>query len=115
MIYTLQEGQSFDAEILRQELVKAIGPNGWNLQTAGNSVEFRTDNGMSEQDSPFMLVVRNSILAHFSNSATRDHNKAILKQIADLEATQTPRRVREGGTWLADLDSKIAVLRKELK
>jgi len=104
MIYTLQEGQSFDPELLRQELVRAIGADGWYLNTAGNTVEFVGD-----------FDPTSVIEAHFSNSATRDHNKAILKQIADLEATQTPRRVREGGTWLADLDSKIAVLRKELK
>ena len=42
-------------------------------------------------------------------------NMAIKKQIAALEATQTPRRVREGGQWMIDLDMQIATLRAQLK
>ena len=106
--YTTQEGQSFDAETLRQELVKAIGPDGWHLNTAGNTVEF-------VQDPTRFFVPEEFILHHFANGEIREANKAILKQITELEATQTPRRVREGGAWMADLDAKIAVLRKELK
>ena len=95
MIYTLQEGQSFDPEILRQELVKAIGPDGWSLNTAGNEVNFVTTNELLITDE-----ISSCILAHFSNGPTRESNKAILKQIAALEATQTPRRIREGGAWI---------------
>jgi hypothetical protein len=41
---------------------------------------------------------------------------AIMTQILALEATQTPRRMRDAilgtdGGWLADLESQIAVLR----
>jgi hypothetical protein len=48
-------------------------------------------------------------------------NELILQQIVALEATQTPRRIREGGatvagaTWLADLEAQIAALRVGLK
>lgn len=104
MIYTLQEGQSFDAEILRQELVAALGANGWHINTAGNTVEFVGDGFDPEA----------TILAHFNGAVKRDHNAPILKQITTLEATQTPRRVREGGAWLAALDAQIAALRGQL-
>lgn len=46
--------------------------------------------------------------------------KAILAEIAALEATVTPRRLREaalteaGKAWLADVDAQIAVLRASL-
>lgn len=60
MIYTLQPGQSFDAEILRQELVAALGPDDWHINTAGNTVEFFGDGDPSAV-----------ILAHFDNGATR--------------------------------------------
>lgn len=110
MIYVCTEGQSFDPEILRQELVKAIGADGWYLNTAGNTVEFRQDGTLAE-----VLNPESTILAHFANGATREANKAILKQIAELEATQTPRRVREGGQWMIDLDAEIAALRMTLQ
>lgn len=109
MIYTLQEGQSFDAEILRQELVRAIGADGWYINTAGNQVDFVT------ADLAFMVGAGEVIAAHFANGETRDHNKAILKQIAELEATQTPRRIREGGQWMIDLEAQIAALRSQLQ
>ena len=110
MIYTLQEGQSFDPEQLRVELVKAIGPDGWYLNTAGNTVEFRQDGTLAE-----VLNPEPTILTHFANGAKRTANAAILKQIAELEATQTPRRIREGGQWMVELDAKIAALRMTLQ
>ena len=113
MIYTTQEGQSFDPEILRQELVKAIGADGWYLNSAGDTVEFVSNRVFGGEASDYPQA-ESTILAHFANGATRESNKAILKQIADLEATQTPRRIREGGQWLADLESQIAVLREQL-
>lgn len=48
-----------------------------------------------------------------------DPNAAIDAQIIALEATATPRRIREaalteaGRAWLADLDAQIAVLRAQ--
>ena len=107
MIYIAKENESFDAEILRQELVKAIGAEGWYINTAGNTVEFVCD-------FPATPLIDETILVHFANGETRAHNKAILAQITALEATQTPRRVREGGAWLAELDAKIAALRSQL-
>lgn len=41
-------------------------------------------------------------------------NQAIKQQIAALEASQTSRRVREGGQWLIDLNNQIATLRAQL-
>jgi hypothetical protein len=109
MIYTTQLGESFDAEILRQELVAAIGADGWYLNTAGNTVEFVCYTGAGPS-----ISADSTVLAHFANGTIREANKAILKQIAELEATQTPRRVREGGQWMIDLEVKIAALRGQL-
>jgi hypothetical protein len=47
-------------------------------------------------------------------------NAALLEQIGIIEASVTPRRLREaalteaGKAWLADVDSQIAVLRNQL-
>lgn len=111
MIYTTKENESFDAEVLRQELVAAIGADGWHLNTAGNTVTFVEQRPMYVE----ALIVDETVEAHFANGATREANKAILKQIAELEATQTPRRIREGGAWMIDLEVKIAALRRMLK
>jgi hypothetical protein len=111
MIYTLQEGQSFDAEMLRQELVVVIGPDGWYINTAGNTVEF-----VALPD--FVLDPSDAVLAHFANGTIREANKAVLKQIAELESKITPRRIREAlkdATWMNALDAEIAVLRGQLK
>ena len=110
MIYTTKENESFDAEILRQELVAAIGPDGWYINTAGNTVDWVKQC----DDINIPAIAESTILAHFVNGETRAHNKAILKQIAELETTQTPRRIREGGQWMIDLDAKIATLRGQL-
>lgn len=109
MIYTLQENQSFDAEILRQELVAALGPDNWHINTAGNTVEFVGDFDPTA-----------TIEAHFAGGAKRKHNADILKQIADLEASVTPRRFREAATgkdkvWLKNLDDEITNLRGQLQ
>ena len=111
MIYTLQDSQSFDAELLRLELCKAIGETGWHINTAGNTVEF-----VSQDDTLDPTAV---IEAHFNNGAQREHRKSVLKQISDLEATVTPRRVREairgsGKQWLDSIDDQIAALRSQL-
>lgn len=48
------------------------------------------------------------------------HKDAIRKQIRDLEAAQTPRRLREaviyqdGKAWLEDLESQLISLRSQL-
>jgi hypothetical protein len=117
MIYTLQEGQSFDPEILRQELVAAIGSTGWHLNTAGNTVHLQMDRwfqSLLETDCEGPTTAERAVLAHFANGTIREANKAILKQIVELEAKQTPRRVREGGQWMIDLEAQIAALRGQL-
>lgn len=107
MIYTIQEGQSFDAEILRQELVAAIGADGWYITTGGDQVQFvQTESNFDPEA---------IILTHFANGEKRANNSLVLEQIRKLEATQTPRRVREGGPWLSNLDGQIATLRKQLQ
>lgn len=50
-----------------------------------------------------------------ANSTT--HNEVLLAQIAALEATMTPRRIREAikdPTWMNELETKIAALRTQL-
>ena len=41
-------------------------------------------------------------------------NDMLFMQIGFLEDTQTPRRMREGGTWLAALNAQIIALRAQL-
>lgn len=44
-------------------------------------------------------------------------NRDIIKQIEALEATATPRRIREmavDSTWMKELDAQIAALRAKL-
>lgn len=88
MKYTCKPEESFDAEILRQELVAAIGPDGWHINTAGSTVEFITQLDLNPEA---------TILAHFANSAKRDHNKAIDSDIQDMEVMTpiTHRTLRE--------------------
>lgn len=50
-------------------------------------------------------------------SPTPSVNEVILAQIADLEATMTPRRIREAikdPSWMEELETKIAALRAQL-
>lgn len=127
MIYTTQPGQSFDAELLRQELVKAIGPDGWSLQTAGNTVELRISNGdlidkkfyqqsaddfnVGKPDKQLSAYVYEAaepvVLAHFANSATRDHNKSIDADIAAMEA-KTPITHRTQREFMLGVQKLIA-------
>ena len=104
MIYTCKPEESFDPEILRQELQKQFGGFNWYINTSGNTVEF-------VKTEPDDYDPESTILAHFANGATREANKAILKQIAELEKLQdTPRRIREAmfdPTWMKDLDVAI--------
>lgn len=46
--------------------------------------------------------------------AAAQPNELIKDQIAALESTQTPRRVREGGQWMIDLNTQITALRAQL-
>lgn len=85
--YTTKENESFDAEILRQELVKAIGADGWYINTAGNQVTFVGEGFDPEA----------TILAHFAKDRTADkHNAALDAQITALERQQLlPRITRD--------------------
>jgi hypothetical protein len=114
MIYTTQEGQSFDPEILRQELVAAIGADGWYISTAGNQVTFVEQRPMDVE----AVIVDEVIGNHFANGAVRTANATLLKQIAELESQQTPRRIREAlvdPSWMQGVDAQIAALRGALK
>lgn len=95
MIYTTQPGESFDAEILRQELGKVLGEGAFVLNTAGNSVEIYPSSPMNGV--PDYTDAERVILAHFANSATRDHNKAVDKDIEAIEQANpiTHRTQRE--------------------
>lgn len=57
--------------------------------------------------------------AWFTEEPPVSEREALLAQIVDMEAQQTPRRVREAalgidGGWLADLEAQIATLRAQL-
>lgn len=52
-------------------------------------------------------------------AATEHPNAAVYREISAIEATITPRRLREAvvgtdGGWLADADARIAALRSKL-
>ena len=100
---------NIDHELLRQELDKAGLPEGWYLTGYQGYVEYI---GESED------VAGPIIVEHIANADKREANKAILKQIEELEATATPRRIRESltdPTWMKALDAQIAVLRGQLQ
>jgi hypothetical protein len=99
-----------DAAALNEELKAALG----KMPLAShNAQEAIVDCDPSEE-----ATVRSVIEAHVANTAKREHNAGIDKQIAALEARVTPRRMREavtgpGKVWLDDLDDQIAVLRAQ--
>lgn len=66
MKYTLSENQSFDPEVLHQELVTALGPTGWHINTYGDTVEFISTENLDPEA---------TILAHFDNGSTRTKNR----------------------------------------
>ena len=86
MKYTLTEGQSFDPEILRQELVADIGPVGWYINTSGNMVEFVGDGFDPEA----------AILAHFDNGAVREQAK-LRQQIKGIREAYLERFPKNSG------------------
>lgn len=95
MKYTTKENESFDAEILRKELVAAIGPNGWSLQTGGNTVTF--DYAWGELPEGYPALIESTILAHFANSAKRENNTSVSQNIQAIEQANpiTHRTQRE--------------------
>ena len=62
---------------------------------------------------------QNKWTAEYELIFTQAHNDAVI-EISRLESTVTPRRMRdavasvEGKTWLADIESKIAIERVKL-
>lgn len=83
MIYTTAEGQSFDPEILRQELVATLGETGWHINTSANQVVFVGDG--------FDPSV--TILAHFDNGPAREQTrlKAKIKAIRETSLEKFPK------------------------
>jgi len=97
-----------DHEALRQELVKILPENNWYLTGATGEVTF---NGEGEE------IAAPVIEQHILDAPKREANNAILTQIKELEATATPRRIRESltdATWMKALDAQIATLRGQL-
>ena len=86
MIYTITEGQSFDPEILRQELVATVGETGWYISTSGNQVEF-----VGEGFDPSEVI-----LAHFANGLAREQAKLKAK-IKEIRAAALDRFPNNSG------------------
>lgn len=108
MKYTITEGQ-YDAAILADELIAAFG-TAYGLSTAGTELTL--------YDVPDEAAVVAIIDAHVARTEIREANKVILKQIIDLEAKITPRRIRESlvdATWMKALDAEIWILRGQLQ
>ena len=71
MKYITQSNQSFDAETLRQELVAAIGPTGWYMNTYSDTVEFITTDPQLEDNEQVDLHIEQ----HFNSGLTRVKNR----------------------------------------
>lgn len=108
-------------------LVNALQPN--TIQRLSLVQKFNPDTGQPLY-TPFMdafvelfdgatLPDPAAVMAYEANynaaQALQASNQVIKQQIDALEATQTPRRIREGGQWLADLNTQISALRAQLK
>jgi len=103
---------TIDHEALRQEIAKVLPESGWYLTGATGEVTFNTFNGEGED------VATPVIEQHILDAPKRGANSIILTQIKDLEATATPRRIRESltdATWMKALDAQIAALRGQLQ
>lgn len=97
MIHTTTEGQSFDPEILRQELVAALGETGWHINTAGDQVEFVGEG----------FDLGSIILVHFDNGAAREADRVrggIRTEYAKkMAAVAAPYKQEERETWFTQL------------
>jgi len=90
----------------------------------GLTVVWLDENGVPNDNSiyktPENLAIVADVIANYETLAAEYTTKqTILKQIDDLEKTQTPRRIRDAinGTdngWMAALESQIAALRTQL-
>ena len=100
MIYTITEGQSFDPEILRQELVATVGETGWYINTSGNQVEF-----VGEGFDPEAII-----LAHFDNGAAREQVE-LKARIKEIRATALEWFTKNSGiATVYDLNYEAALL-----
>lgn len=89
----------------------------WKLSQDGRTASRTLDNGAIE--SRLLSAIPADELATALPADPIDPNVAVFAQIAAIEATITPRRMREGllgtdGGWLADADAQIAALRATL-
>ena len=110
MKYTLTEGQSFDPEILRQELVVAIGESTeilfdgstrqrWMLSTGGSQVDFKIHPELLDIPTvgPVMMDAGEVvILTHFDNGAAREQAK-LRQQIKGIRETALERFTKNSG------------------
>jgi hypothetical protein len=85
MKYTTTEGQSFDPEILRQELVATFGAEGNKISTAPGSVDY-----LGEGDASTV------ILAHFNNGAAREEQK-LRDRVKAIRASALDRFPKNSG------------------
>lgn len=105
----LTEGQSLDAAKLNDALRAAgLTFNGFHHAQAA----------IVECDPADEQEVRAIIAAHLADSAKRAHNAPLDAAIAKLEASVTPRMLREAAagidtTRLAAIDTEIAALRAQ--
>ena len=111
MKFTIQDASTLDPAALADELIAALGSH-YGISTAGREITTQTE--------PDAISFQAVLDAHVANAANRVFNKCIEKQITDLEATQSHRRIREaitpaGVAWLESLNAQIAALRSQLK
>ena len=99
MKYTLVDGQSFDAEILHQELVAVFGDEGNKLSTAPGSVDY-----FGEGDASAI------ILAHFDNGLAREATRlrAQIKSIREVSLEKFPKN--SGVSNVYELNYQAAIL-----
>ena len=119
--------------MLRKDITKAIVENGVMVRRTLeevvniNGINYRTDDPdakavgvyeywYDESNPPAgkkrtgVFLSIDAVAGTVTETAVFD-SLSIREQIAALEATQTPRRVREGGQWMVDLEAQIAALR----
>ena len=88
----------------------AVSNNGMSLRSVDADYQAQTGEVLFDH-----VPTPEELTAAFTGYAAHAANETIKAQIFALEATQTPRRVREGGQWMIDLNNQIEALRAQLK
>ena len=87
----------------------AVSNNGLSLRSVDADYQAQSDEVLFDH-----VPTPDELTAAFPGYLAQAANESIHSQISALEATQTPRRVREGGQWMIDLNNQIAALRAQL-